>query len=65
VIEITDRTNRGQNKKGHLENQRRGQKVKSERITKAQKEGKNKGERTLIIREERRKEEEEGKIIKK
>lgn len=50
MIEIADGTNKEQNEKGYLENKRRGQKVKSERITKTQKERKNKEGRILIIR---------------
>ena len=50
MVEIADGTNKEQNEKGYLENKRRGQEVKSERITKTQKERKNKGGRSLMIR---------------
>jgi len=50
MIEIADGTSKEQNERGYVENKRRGQKVKSERITKTQKERKTKGGRILIIR---------------
>ena len=50
MIGIADGTNKEQNEKGYSENKRREQTVKSERITKTQKERKNKGGRNLIIR---------------
>jgi len=40
MIEIADGTNKEQNERGYVENKRTGQKVRSERITKTQKERK-------------------------
>jgi hypothetical protein len=64
MIEIADGTNKEQNEKGYLENERRGQKVESERITKTKKERKNEGGRSLIKRKKegmRRKNGKEGR----
>lgn len=61
MIEIAEGTNKEQNEKGYLENKRRGQKVKREKITKTQKERKNTGGRSLIIRKKERTRRKKGK----